>query len=152
MALIVGVLAAAASAAPACALVDAETGERVTACVDADSNPAVPVVFARDIRPLMNGIPGGPKPCANCHYRDRGTREGLDETGLDLQTYELIMRGSSTKKVVIPNKPCESPIVRKLRGTGQGARMPKGGPYWSPEQIQLMTDWIKEGAVAGAQD
>ena len=24
--------------------------------------------------------------------------------------------------------------------------MPKGGPYWSPEQIQLMMDWIAEGA------
>jgi hypothetical protein len=26
--------------------------------------------------------------------------------------------------------------------------MPKGGPYWEPDKIQLMIDWIAEGAVA----
>ena len=41
--------------------------------------------------------------------------------------------------------------MQKLKGTYGGARMPKGGPYWTAEQIQLMIDWIAEGAI-GADD
>jgi len=130
-----------------CALVQPETGDLVTACIDNDSNPAVAVDFKTQIRPLMNGVAGGPKPCANCHYDDRGTREGLNQVGLNLRTLETLRKGSSAREVVIPGSPCKSPIVQKLKGTFGGARMPKGGPYWSPEQIQLMIDWIAEGAV-----
>ena len=39
--------------------------------------------------------------------------------------------------------------MQKLRGTAPNARMPKNGPYWSPEEIQLMVDWIAEGAKGG---
>jgi hypothetical protein len=53
--------------------------------------------------------------------------------------------------IIVPGKPCESALVQKLKGTYGGARMPKGGPYWTAEQLQLMIDWIAEGAI-GADD
>jgi hypothetical protein len=133
---------------PACTAVEPEVGERLTACVDADSNPAVNVVFKDQIRPLMQGLVPGPKPCANCHYHSGGTREGLNETGFDLETLGTLRKGGrrTFDDIVVPGQPCKSAIVQKLKGTYEGARMPKGGPYWTAEQIQLMIDWIAEGA------
>jgi hypothetical protein len=141
------------SLAPGCTLIEPEVGERIAACIDADSNPAVPVVFKRDIRPLMRGDIAGPKPCANCHYHSGGTKEGLNAVNLDLETLGTLKKGgiNTANDIVIPGKPCKSAIVNKLRGTYDGARMPKGGPYWTHEQIQLMVDWIFEGAN-GADD
>ena len=37
--------------------------------------------------------------------------------------------------------------MKKLQGVDpEGARMPRGGPFWSDAEIQLMIDWIAEGA------
>lgn len=139
--------------APACTVIEPEVGDLLAPCSDADSNPAVDVSFKAQIRPLMNGDVPGPKPCANCHYHSRGTQEGLLASHLDLETLGSLRKGGVTSgaDIVVAGKPCSSAIVQKLRGTYAGPRMPKGGPYWSADQIQLMTDWIAEGAK-GADD
>lgn len=142
-----------AALAPACSAVQPEVGERLPTCVDADSNPAVNVVFKEQLRPLMSGTLPGPTPCANCHYHSRGSRAAIDATGLDLETLASLRKGGrrTAADIVIPGQPCKSAIVHKLRGTYGDARMPKDGPYWSTERIQLMIDWIAEGAT-GADD
>ena len=147
------VAASIAAAAPGCSAIQPEVGERLTACVDTDSNPNEQIVFKDRIRPLMNGTVPGPKPCANCHYHSSGTKEGLDQTGFDLETLGLLKKGGrrTFDDIVVPRQPCKSAIVQKLKGTYDGARMPKGGPYWTADQIQLMIDWIAEGAL-GADD
>ena len=142
-------IAIAIALAPACTVIEPEVGERLTACVDADSNPAVKVVFKDQIRPLMNGTIPGPKPCKNCHYYSGGSMEGFNATGFDLETLASLKKGGRRTfgDIVIPGQPCKSAIVQKLKGTYGDARMPKDGPYWSTEQIQLMIDWIAEGAI-----
>lgn len=134
--------------APACTVIEPEVGERLPACVNADSNPAATVSFAQQIRPIMMGAVPGPKPCANCHYHSTGSMDGITSTGFDLETLGALRKGGrgTADDIVVPGKPCDSAIVKKLRGTYEGARMPKGGPYWTPDQIQLMIDWIFEGA------
>jgi len=141
--------------APACTLFEPETAGPLTACVDGDSNPSVKVSFAKDIRPLMDGRVPGPKPCADCHYLTKGTQEGINESGLKLATLGALLNGGNRtgKGIIVKGSPCQSPIIQKLRGTfGEGARMPKGGPYWNPDQIQLFMDWISEGAEGGAME
>jgi hypothetical protein len=140
--------------APACKDLEPDVGDPIAACVDADSNPAVAVSFKDQIRPIMDGRVPGPKPCANCHYHSKGTMEGLIASGLDLETLVSLRRGGHTTgtDIVIPGSPCKSAIVQKLRGTYEGPRMPKGGPYWEPEQVQLMIDWIAEGAKGADTD
>ncbi len=139
--------------APACGSLQPEVGERLTACVDADSDPAVKVVFKDQIRPIMAGKVPGPKPCAMCHSPLGGTMEGLIATGFDVHTLGDLRKGgrSTFDDILVPGQPCKSAIVQKLKGTYGGGRMPKGGPYWTAEQIQLMVDWIAEGAT-GADD
>jgi hypothetical protein len=135
--------------APACAALEPETGDRLSACVDTDSDPNVKVSFAKDLRPLINGLVPGPKPCANCHFPNSGTHEGFDETNLNLTTLRWLRLGGNRTRdtIIVKGHPCQSAVIQKIRGTfGQGARMPKGGPYLSPQQIQLFMDWIAEGA------
>lgn len=136
-----------------CEELQPETGERRMECVDADSDPTKPVVFATDIRPLLDGAVEGTKGCKGCHYgTSTGSREGLLATGLDLEklrTIRLGGRNTPPGKVVVPGKPCSSAIVQKLQGTFGGGRMPRGGPYWEPAKIQLVIDWIAEGAQGG---
>ena len=139
---------------PACAAIEPEVGERLTACVDTDSSPAT-VSFKDQIRPLIDGRVPGPKPCANCHYHSKGTMEGLINTGFDIETLASLKKGgrNTFDDIIVPGKPCESSLIQKIRGTYQsGGRMPKGGPYWTPEQVQLFMDWVAEGAKGADTD
>jgi hypothetical protein len=139
-----------------CDSLQPETGDLRMECVDTDSDPTKPVVFKTDIRPLMNGQVAGTKGCKLCHYPNNaaGTREGFLETGLNLETLQSLRRGGRStppESIIVPGKPCSSAIVKKLQGTFGSARMPKGGPYWDAAKIQLVIDWIAEGAQ-GADD
>jgi hypothetical protein len=141
----------------ACTDLDPRTGPMQVSCADVDSDPAHAVSFANDIRPLMNRDSMDPTGhgCIRCHYSTQPKHPGTDATGLDLSSLGTLRRGGVTSgtDVVIAGKPCESAIVQKLEGDYfVGARMPKDGPpYWSPPEIQLVIDWIAEGAT-GADD
>jgi hypothetical protein len=142
------VVALAVALTPACTVIEPEVGDVLPPCVDADSNPNVSVSFHNQIRPIMTGIPNGPKPCANCHYHSGGTQLGIEAVHLDLETLGSLRNGgiNTANDILVAGKPCSSALVKKLRGTYDGARMPMGGPYWSLDQIQLVQDWIAEGA------
>ncbi len=137
------------AAVAGCDEIDPKTGELRTACVDVDSNPSEPVDFKTQIRPLLNGQVAGVVGCATCHYESVGTREGFTATGLNLEKLQTLRKGGRNtppESIVVPGKPCSSALVTKLEGTFGAARMPKGGPYWEAAQIQLVADWIAEGA------
>jgi hypothetical protein len=140
-----------------CDEIQPETGDLRMQCVDADSDPAKPVSFKNDIRPLMNGAVPGTKGCKLCHYPTNaaGTKEGFNETGLSLETLREIRiggRNTPPNRILVPGKPCASAIVQKLQGTFGGARMPKEGPFWEPTKIQLFIDWVAEGAQGDDAD
>jgi hypothetical protein len=136
-----------ALALASCEAIDPETGALRPQCQDADSDPQAAVDFARDIRPLISNKVPGTHGCLFCHDPNNGTREGFAQTGLDLTKLQSLRKGGSNGVVIVPGKPCESAIVQKLQGTfNVGARMPKNGPYWGNDEIQLMIDWIAEGA------
>jgi hypothetical protein len=110
------------------------------------------VSFARDIRPIMNRFPNDPRGpgCAMCHYQNAAAPIGIQIGGLDLTTLGSLRRGGlhSQGTIAIPGRPDDSAIVQKLRGTyPYGVRMPKSGPpYLSDAEIQLVVDWIAQGA------
>jgi hypothetical protein len=107
-------------------------------CVD--SNPMVSVSFARDIRPLTQKSPGG----CSCHSSNT-------TSGFNLGAYENLRRGglNSGTRIIVPGKPCDSIIVQKLGlAPPFGARMPYNGPpFFSAAELQLVRDWIAEGAL-----
>lgn len=106
--------------------------------------PEPTVVFGRDIRPMIE------KSCQRCHYSTAATHIGTDETGLDLSTLGSLRQGGfqTGNSIVVPGNPYASALVRKLRGTYDvGLRMPRNGPYWTDEQIELVERWIEQGAL-----
>jgi hypothetical protein len=145
----------------ACSTLDPQVGPEAAACSDVDSDPGTPVSFAKDIRPLMNRSNTDPTGhgCITCHYSGQPTQpttqvpgnQCIVVIGLDLTTLGSLRRGGATSAttIAIPGKPCESALVQKLQGDYfVGLQMPKDGPpYWSQAEIQLVMDWIAEGAT-----
>ncbi len=125
-----------------------ETTEELTpACSDADSDPSKTVDYKTQVRPLLWKPQNGANRCNSCHTST--DQEGSTPVYLFLDSYELLRKGSKTSgAIIIPGKPCASLLVKKLRGTAvNGGRMPRRGPYFTPEQITLVSDWIAEGAM-----
>ena len=131
-----------------CSSLQPEVGERLEACVDADSDPAT-VDFKTQIRPIIEAR------CSSCHYYGRGTEQGYREVGFDQGTLGTLKKGGANTgtNVIVPGKPCSSFYVQKIRGTfASGARMPRNAPPLSREEIRLIMDWIAEGALGNDAD
>jgi len=89
------------------------------------------ISFASDIMPLLESR------CINCHGGDR------TEEGLILKTHADIMVGSENGSVVMPGDAANS-LLTELVLT---QKMPKRGPKLTPPQVQLIIDWINQGAL-----
>ncbi|GAP61969.1 hypothetical protein ARMA_0392 [Ardenticatena maritima] len=87
----------------------------------------VRVSFRRDILPILE------QNCVRCHG-------GV--AGLWLNDYEHTLYGGFAGPVVIPGDPEASRLLEYVR---QGT-MPPDAPPLSPEQVQLIEEWIAAGA------
>ena len=76
--------------------------------------------------------------CTSCH--------GVSG-GLSLSAYTNLMIGGNSGAVVTPGDGSGSRLVKKLRGTASGDRMPQGGVFWNDTDINLIETWIDEGAL-----
>lgn len=115
------------------------------ACDASDSDPGLDVHFAAD---LLDGVfADSDIDCARCHT---GDGEGLRQSGFDMTSYATVRVGGgrSGASIVIPGDPCDSILVQKLDVSPPfGARMPRNGPpFLSAAQLQMVRDWIIEGA------
>ncbi len=99
----------------------------------AEPTPA-PVSFSADVMPLFEFR------CLDCHGRDGGW---------DSSTHDLIINSGDHGPAVIPGDPEGSLLAQKLLGThAEGDIMPPS-PLRAlrDEQIQLVLQWIAEGAL-----
>jgi mono/diheme cytochrome c family protein len=99
----------------------------------AATQPAVEgatVSFSTDILPIFESR------CIGCHGGER-TQEGLD-----LKTHASLMAGSTNGFVVTPGDATNSLLVELVATQ----KMPKRGPKLTPPQVQLITDWVNQGA------
>jgi hypothetical protein len=132
-----------ALAAAGCSVVP-DVGPRLAGtCDDTDSRSAgKPVSFAGDLQPLILRNMGG----CSCHLNGIGTQLA----GLNLSSVSTLRRGgfNSGSRIVVPGDPCNSILYQKVSdGPPFGSRMPLNGPpFWTADEIQLLHDWIAEGA------
>jgi mono/diheme cytochrome c family protein len=89
------------------------------------------VSFANDVLPILNSR------CLNCHGGDR------IEEGLLMRTHAELMTGSDNGPVIIPGD-AQGSLLVELVST---LEMPKRGPKLTPPQIQLIVDWVNQGAL-----
>lgn len=113
-------------------------------CSDMGSNPAssdqsVPppptgsVSFQNQIRPIFQRYG-----CASCHG---------GSGGLFVQSVTQLLQGGVDGPAIVPGKADTSIIVRKLSPNPPfGERMPQGGPYLPDSTLQVIKDWINQGA------
>ena len=59
-----------------------------------------------------------------------------------MDTYESLMAGSEDGPVITPGDAQESLLVQKILS----GKMPKRGPKLTPEETQIIIDWINLGA------
>lgn len=111
----------------------------------ANAGGATTVSFEQDIQPVFN------QSCYTCHVT------GAEPAGLALdpgRAYEELVGVESTQSpllLVEPGEPENSYLLHKLRGThldvgGQGTQMPQGAGSLADEVIELIAQWIEEGA------
>jgi DNA/RNA endonuclease YhcR with UshA esterase domain len=78
--------------------------------------------------------------CTSCHVDG-----GAYQNGLDLSSYENLMAGDSDNgPVVIPGDHANSLLWQKVNS---GAMPPGNNPDLSEDEIDLIADWIDEGAL-----
>lgn len=106
-----------------------DTAVPVTEATDAPA--ASGISFANDIQPIL-----GAK-CAKCH--------GVEQVkeGLDVQTYDALMAGSFNGSVITPGNANDSLFVQLI----VEGEMPNRGTKVTPEELQVIIDWVNQGAL-----
>ena len=99
------------------------------------------VSFSADIAPVLV------KNCVNCHGLAR-----RPSGRFDLNSFQRLLRGGQSGPPVLPGKPADSLLVKKLKGTGGGQQMPFRKPPLPTPVIAKIEKWIAEGAKFDGPD
>jgi hypothetical protein len=96
------------------------------------------VDFQRQIRPLLADK------CFACHGRDAEHREGA----LRLDDREAALKGGDSGAAIVPGKPDESELVRRILSSDPDEQMPppKAKKELTAADKELLRRWIAEGA------
>lgn len=99
-----------------------------------------PIKFVRDIRPLLA------KNCFSCHGPDEAHRKA----GLRLDTEEAAKAERRGRRAVVPNDLDKSTLIQRIVSRDDDQMPPAdSGKTLTPEQIDLLKQWVKQGAKWG---
>ena len=120
---------------------------RQTPCADRDSNGDKTISFTKDLKEdiFLRSDNG----CLRCHDPTGGTSTGVELGGLDLSSYQGLLKGgvNGSENIIVPLSPCDSILFLKIRPSPPfGSRMPQGGPFLNQTDETRISDWIAEGA------
>jgi mono/diheme cytochrome c family protein len=106
--------------------------------LSAQEKAPAPVDFEREIRPLLSDT------CYTCHGPDGSKRKAK----LRLDSREGAFAAREGTRTIVPGKPDESELYRRLVAADEEDRMPpkKSQRPLSAAQIQRVRRWIEEGA------
>ena len=93
------------------------------------------VHFSRDVRPILN------QNCMPCHG---GVRQKNSVSFLFQE--EALGTGKSGKRTIVPGRPDESELIARVTSSDPEVRMPYHVARLSPQQIDVLRNWIKQGA------
>ncbi|HEX4227701.1 MAG TPA: DUF1553 domain-containing protein [Bryobacteraceae bacterium] len=114
------------------AIIGSEPGE-------AADSPSQPLVnFQRQVRPILS------ENCFLCHGPDKGTR--MADVRLDIREGAFAKRKDGV--IVVPGKPDDSLMIKRIMSTNPGYRMPPTFSHRSltAEQKEILRRWVEEGA------
>jgi len=103
------------------------------------------VSFTNEIQPILTAS------CAeaNCHS---GSYPWMDLNLSGQESYDNLVNSSSKEvsrlKLILPFKPDSSYVIHKIKGLqSKGTHMPYKKELLSIEEISLIEEWIKQGAL-----
>ncbi|ABK42862.1 conserved hypothetical protein-transmembrane region and signal peptide prediction [Magnetococcus marinus MC-1] len=94
------------------------------------------MTFKEDVYPIITYR------CLECHVQGG---PGMVYSGLDLQSYEGLMRGTKHGPVVVAGKPMLSNLLVLVSGKA-GIRMPHNRRRLTKCEIDIISKWIQQGA------
>ncbi|MDP6506130.1 MAG: DUF1549 domain-containing protein, partial [Planctomycetota bacterium] len=96
------------------------------------------VDFSKHIRPIFADK------CFACHGPDRGQRKA----GLHFNTKEGAFKDLDGHFAIVPGKPEESELIKRIRAEDVDERMPplETNKKITPREFQLLKKWIEQGA------
>ncbi|HCB02625.1 MAG TPA: hypothetical protein DEP19_09610 [Anaerolineae bacterium] len=89
------------------------------------------ISFKNDVQPILE------RRCTKCHGGE------FPSESLNLESYESLMVGSQNGEVVIAGDSSNSLLFEQI----ESGEMPKRGSDLTAEQIELIRQWINEGAL-----
>jgi len=94
------------------------------------------ISFSQDIQPMME------KHCVVCHG---------ESGGVSLASHGDIMSTERPEPIVVPGEPERSPLVQvieeaKMPAIIPGVHDPLGGSPLSDRQLQILRNWVRQGA------
>ncbi|MGH8141403.1 MAG: DUF1549 domain-containing protein, partial [Steroidobacteraceae bacterium] len=98
-----------------------------------------PIDFNAQIRPIMSSG------CFACHGPDANMRKA----GLRLDyadPAEAALPDHPDRHAIVPGHPELSDVIRRITSPNPDVRMPHGAPALKPAQVQLIAQWVKQGA------
>jgi hypothetical protein len=112
------------------------TSSRFIICVAALAGTAAAQQFFDDrVEPILS------KRCVACH------NEQLRNGGLSFMGREALLKGGAHGPGIVPGKPDASLMIQTLRQRGE-LKMPPGAKL-SGDEIETLTEWVKDGGVWG---
>ena len=94
------------------------------------------ISYFKQVRPILQAK------CQGCHQPAKANGDYVMT-----EFSRLIAAGNSGKPAVVPGKPAESELIRQIRLNSDGkALMPKNAPPLLEMEIELICNWIAQGA------
>lgn len=97
-----------------------------------------PVSFSEDIQPILQTR------CTVCHQPGG---DGLEKSGLDMTSYEGLMKGTKHGPMIVAGDPVTSNLMVLIDGKAdKSLQMPHGKKKLTTCDRDLIRKWIKQGA------
>lgn len=97
------------------------------------------ISYKGDIRPIIHDY------CLNCH---KPGGKGYEKSGLDMRTYQSLMKGTKFGTVIKPGDSYTSIFIQVVDGRVHSAiKMPYGlNGGLAKDKIELLRKWVQQGA------
>ena len=108
----------------------------LTGCGDSSTSE---VSFSKQIKPILATH------CLSCHNSEG---EGYKKSGLNMETYDALMKGTKFGPVIVPGNALSSSLVLAIEGKADPAiTMPHGSLQILPQtERDTIKQWIQQGA------
>ena len=103
-------------------------------------SPIGAVDYTTQIKPILT------ERCLACHGALK------QESGLRLDTGAFARAGGDSGLALVPGDPDDSLLIQRVAATDLSERMPPEGKPLTPEEIELLTAWVRQNAESPADE